>query len=122
MAADTSRAAGVTGRFREASVKVHPPGFGFHTSGMVMHRVATQRNVAMPEKFGRRMQLRITNDRHIVTIHHRPPGGEWAMHGVRIEVSGYHHNTAWDFLSLRPGIYCAGEGEGRIRAVTYRAL
>jgi xylan 1,4-beta-xylosidase len=97
-------------------------GFGFHKSGMVMHRVATQRNVAAPEKFGRRMQLRITNDRHIVTIHHRPPGGEWAMHGVRMEVSGYHHNVAWDFLSLRPAIYCAGAGEARIRNVTYRAL
>jgi hypothetical protein len=39
-----------------------------------------------------------------------------------MEVSGYNHNTAWDFLSLRPGLYCAGEGEARIRFVTYRAL
>jgi xylan 1,4-beta-xylosidase len=97
-------------------------GLGFHKSGMVMHRVATQRSVSAPAAFGRRMQLRITNDRHIVTIHHRPPGGEWTMHGVRMEVSGYHHNTVWDFLSLRPGIYCAGKGEARIRSVSYRAL
>ena len=95
---------------------------GFHKSGMVMHRVATQRNVAAPADFGRRMQIRIANDRHIVTIHHRARRQAWTMHGVRIEVSGYNHNTAWDFLSLRPAIYCAGQGEARIRSVTYRAL
>ena len=97
-------------------------GLGFHKSGMVMHRVATQRNVAAPAAFGRRMEIRITNDRHIVTIHHRTSGGAWTMHGVRMEVSGYNHNTAWDFLSLRPALYCAGEGEARIRNVIYRAL
>jgi beta-xylosidase len=97
-------------------------GLGFHASGMVMHRVATQRAVAAPASFGRRMQLRITNDRHIVTLHYRTPGSAWMMHGVRMEVSGYNHNTAWDFLSLRPAIYCAGQGEARIREVTYRAF
>ncbi len=68
------------------------------------------------------VEIRVVNDRHIVTMYTRAPGGAWTRYGVRIEVSGYNHNTAWDFLSLRPAIYCAGQGEARIRNVTYRAL
>lgn len=60
--------------------------------------------------------------RPIVTMYSRTPGKDWTRYSVRIEVFGYNHNTAWDFLSLRPAIYCAGQGEGRIRSVTYRAL
>jgi beta-xylosidase len=87
-----------------------------------MHRVATQRNAAAPADFGRRMEIRVVNDRHIVTMYTRTAGKDWTQYGVRIEVSGYNHNTAWDFLSLRPGLYCAGQGEARIRNVAYRAL
>jgi hypothetical protein len=39
-----------------------------------------------------------------------------------MEVSGYHHNVAYDFLSLRPAIYAAGAGEARFRRLRYRAL
>ena len=37
-----------------------------------------------------------------------------------MEVSGYHHNVAYDFLSLRHAIYAAGQGEARFRNFTYR--
>ena len=39
-----------------------------------------------------------------------------------MEVSGYHHNVAGDFLSLRPGIYVAGKGEARFADLRFRAL
>jgi xylan 1,4-beta-xylosidase len=39
-----------------------------------------------------------------------------------MEVSGYHHNVAGEFLSLRPAIYAAGTGEVRFRQFVYRAL
>jgi hypothetical protein len=39
-----------------------------------------------------------------------------------METSGYHHNVAYDFLSLRPGIYAAGAGEVRFRNLKYKAL
>jgi hypothetical protein len=39
-----------------------------------------------------------------------------------MDVSGYNHNTAYDFLSLRPALYVAGEGEARFRRFRYRAL
>lgn len=97
-------------------------GLGFNARGLVMHRVGQQRNGAAPGDFGRRMEIRVVNDRHIVTLSTRTPGQAWTRYGVRMEVSGYNHNTAWDFLSLRPAIYCAGRGEARIRNVTYRSL
>jgi hypothetical protein len=69
----------------------------------------------------RRLFLRITNDRHIVTIHHSIDGRKWTKFGTQMEVSGYHHNVAYDFLSLRPALYSAGEGAVRIRHVRYEA-
>lgn len=97
-------------------------GLGFSNTGLVMHRVATQRRNAPPTDFARRLQIKVQNDRHIVTCFTRTPGNRWTQYGVRFETSGYNHNTAWDFLSLRPALYCTGQGEARIRSVTYRAL
>ncbi len=97
-------------------------GLGFTETGLVMHRVGTQRRNAPPADFGRRLQIKLQNDRHIVTCWTRTPGQRWTQYGVRFETSGYHHNTAWDFLSLRPAIYCSGQGSARVRSVTYRAL
>jgi len=37
-------------------------------------------------------------------------------------VSGYHHNVAYDFLSLRPALYVAGTDEARFCNLVYRAL
>lgn len=97
-------------------------GLGFFESGLVMHRVGTQRRNAPPADFGKRLQIKLQNDRHIVTCWTRTPGQRWTQYGVRFETSGYNHNTAWDFLSLRPGLYCSGQGSALIRSVTYRAL
>lgn len=97
-------------------------GLGFTESGLVMHRVATQRRNAPPKDFGKRLQIKLQNDRHIVTSWTRTPGAKWTQYGVRFETSGYNHNTAWDFLSLRPALYCSGKDSALIRSVTYRAL
>jgi beta-xylosidase len=32
-------------------------------------------------------------------------GRTWERFGTSMEVSGYHHNVAYDFLSLRPALY-----------------
>ena len=97
-------------------------GLGFTESGLVMHRVGTQRRSAPPSDFGNRLQVKLQNDRHIVTCWTRTPGSNWTQYGVRFETSGYNHNTAWDFLSLRPALYCSGQGSARIRSTIYRAL
>jgi beta-xylosidase len=97
-------------------------GLGYSKDGFVMHRYGLERRVGAPAGLGRRLWLRITNDRNIVTIHHSPDGEAWTRFYVQMEVSGYHHNVAYDFLSLRPGIYAAGDGEVRFRNLAYRAL
>jgi beta-xylosidase len=97
-------------------------GLGYSKDGLVMHRYGLERRVGAPEGLARRLWLRITNDRNIVTIHHSPDGKQWTKFYVQMEVSGYHHNVAYDFLSLRPGIYAAGDGEVRFHDLVYRAL
>ena len=49
-------------------------------------------------------------------------GKKWERYDRAIEVSGYHHNVAYDFLSLRPALYASGQGEVRFRNFKYRAL
>ena len=71
---------------------------------------------------GGRVWLRVTNDRHIVTFHHSRDGRRWHKYDVQMEVSGYHHNVAGGFLSLRPGLYASGEGRVRVLDFRYRAL
>jgi xylan 1,4-beta-xylosidase len=88
----------------------------------VMHRYGLERAGAKPAGIHRRLRIRIRNDRHIVTVHHSVDGASWTKYTNQFEVSGYHHNVAGDFLSLRPAIYAAGAGEVRIRSFRYAAL
>ena len=39
-----------------------------------------------------------------------------------MEVSGYHHNVAGDFLTLRPAMFVAGPGEAAFSQLEFRAL
>lgn len=97
-------------------------GLGFNTTGRVQHRQGLERRGAKPANLGNRFFIRFENDRHIVTFHTSPDGREWTKYDVQMEVSGYHHNTAYDFLSLRPGIYASGTGRVRFRNFKYQAL
>ncbi len=68
------------------------------------------------------MFLRLVNDRHLVSLFTSADGRDWKRYDTRMDVSGYHHNTAYDFLSLRPALYAPGDGEARFRSFRYRAL
>jgi xylan 1,4-beta-xylosidase len=69
------------------------------------------------------IRMRITNVDQIVTFHLSSDGGRtWALHGLRMDVSGMHHNTFGDFLSLKVGLYSVGAGRAKFRDFTYRAL
>jgi beta-xylosidase len=97
-------------------------GLGFDARGLIMHRYGLERRNALPAGIGRRLHLQIENNRHIVTIHYSADGKRWSKYGVQMEVSGYHHNVAYDFLSLRPAIYAAGKGAAVFRDMRYQAL
>jgi xylan 1,4-beta-xylosidase len=97
-------------------------GLGFDEQRFVFHRYGLERNGRKPAGIGRRLRLRVKNDRHVVTLYYSTDGKVWKKYDVQLEVSGYHHNVAGDFLSLRPAIYAAGSGEVRVRDVKYQAL
>jgi len=105
-------------------------GLGFGSKGVVMHRYGLQRpRGAIPGQRDpggsavSKLSIRLTNDRNILTIHTSDDGRKtWRKFDVQMEVSGYHHNVAYDFISLRPALYAAGQGEVRFRNFTYEAL
>ena len=97
-------------------------GLGFDGERFVTHQYGIER--ARPANpHGARLRLRITNRRHIVSIHTSGDHGKsWQRFDRGMEVSGYHHNVRGGFLSLRPGLYAAGTGEARFRSFQYKAL
>jgi beta-xylosidase len=105
-------------------------GLGFGPQGLVMHRYGLQRpRGAIPGQRDpgggpvRKLAIRLSNQNNILTIHTSKDDRQtWQKFDVQMEVSGYHHNVAYDFLSLRPAIYAAGEGDVRFRNFTYEAL
>jgi xylan 1,4-beta-xylosidase len=98
-------------------------GLGFDARGAIMHRYGMERrhSSALAGEPSR-LHIRLRNDRHIVTMFTSADGEDWTKFDVQIETSGYHHNVAYDFLSLRPAIYAAGAGAARFRSLKYRAL
>jgi xylan 1,4-beta-xylosidase len=105
-------------------------GLGFGPQGLMMHRYGLQRpRGAIPgqrtpgRSAARTLPIRLTNDHNTLTIHTSDDGRKsWRKFDVQMEVSGYHHNVAYDFLSLRPALYAAGEGEVTFRNFTFEAL
>jgi xylan 1,4-beta-xylosidase len=67
----------------------------------------------------RRMNIRIRNQENIATFFYSQDGGLWTKERS-FEVSGYNHNMADGFLSLRPAIFAAGSGSVIFRSLVYR--
>ena len=97
-------------------------GLGFDAANFVTHQYGQERG-RPHNPHGRRMTIRVTNDRHIVTFDTSGDDGKtWARFDRGMEVSGYHHNVRGGFLMLRPGLYAAGAGEARFRDFRFTAL
>lgn len=98
-------------------------GVGSNGENFVMHRYGEERPAKLaPSSEGGALWLRVTNNRHIVTIHTSTDGTTWTKYPVQMEVSGYHHNVAGKFLALKPALYAAGQGQVEFRNFRYRAL
>ncbi|MDV2450604.1 family 43 glycosylhydrolase [Xanthomonas hortorum] len=98
-------------------------GVGSNGENFVMHRYGEERPARLaPSGKGGALWLRVTNNRHIVTIHSSTDGTTWTKYPVQMEVSGYHHNVAGKFLALKPALYASGQGQVEFRNFRYRAL
>ena len=97
-------------------------GLGFDQERFVTHQYGIERGrPANPH--GRRMRMRVTNDRHIIRFHISGDDGKsWTRFDRGMEVSGYHHNVRGGFLMLRPGLYSARGGTAKFRDFTFRAF
>ena len=89
---------------------------------LIVHRYGQDRLLDRPEEIGHQGFLRLINDRHLVSLYYSADGKAWKRQDVRMDVSGYQHNTVGDFLSLRPALYAAGDGEVRFKNFKYVAL
>lgn len=96
-------------------------GMGYDANGMILHRYGLERPRSGDIPAGvQRLWMRLENDHHVVTGWFSLDGERWEKFGVQMEVSGYHHNTVFDFLSLRPALYAAGSGKVRFSRLVYR--
>ena len=66
------------------------------------------------------MSMRVVNDDNVATFYIRSGIKPWRK-VVSYEVSGYNHNMADGFISLRPALFASGSGEVTFRRLTYRA-
>ena len=64
--------------------------------------------------------MRLVNDRHEIIFYYSSDGIEWVRIGHVIETSGFNHNVFEGFLSLRLGVYAAGDGKAVFRDFKYK--
>ncbi len=97
-------------------------GMAFSDNKMLEYRKGDITTFPKPQQLGRHFFLRIRNNHNYMTIWHSPDGVNWTRHWMNIEVSGYNHNVADGFLSLRPSLMAAGSGDVRFRNFKYTTL
>lgn len=61
----------------------------------------------------KQLWLKIRNSSNIVTAYYSDDGIYWKKEGWARDISGYHHNTLYDFISVLPGVFAYGEGQVR---------
>jgi xylan 1,4-beta-xylosidase len=69
---------------------------------------------------GANLFLRLANEKNIASFFYSRDGKLWTLHSS-FEVSGYNHNVADGFFSLRPAIFAAGDGSVAFRSISYIA-
>lgn len=69
-----------------------------------------------------RLWLRLRNDAHVVTAYWSRDGVEWHRETWGQEISGFNHNTLYEFQSVLPGVFCEGEGAATFTNFKYREL
>lgn len=75
--------------------------------------------VSHPQK---RIKLRLRNDRQDASAYYQNGEGHWVKLERSDDISGLQHNVYGGFISLRPGIFAAGEGQAAFAYFTYRGL
>lgn len=70
---------------------------------------------------GRTLHLRLVNRGQVGSFYYSSDGRTWTLHRS-YEVTGYNHNVAGRYFSLRPAFFAAGEGAITLRSANYTTL
>jgi xylan 1,4-beta-xylosidase len=97
-------------------------GFGFDGRTISTYAYGERHDWLRIDLAAPRIDIKIRNDHHIVTMYYRVPDGNWTKHPWQFELSGMHQNVLGGFLSVRPALFACGTGEVQFRAFRYRAL
>lgn len=71
---------------------------------------------------GTQMWLKIRTIDHIVTGYYSYDGIDWKKEIWGMDISGYHHNTLYGFISVLPGLFAYGKGEVRFSNFEFKIL
>lgn len=66
---------------------------------------------SFPHSGGNELWLKIKNENQIVTGYFSYNGIDWKKETWGMDISGYNHNTLYDFISILPGLFAYGKGE-----------
>ncbi|MBD3835366.1 family 43 glycosylhydrolase [Brevundimonas sp.] len=98
-------------------------GMGFTAETLKHFRYSEEQVWMRAPQTARTLRLKVVNDRNIVTFALSRDGGRsWERQEFRAEVSGLNHNVFGGFLSLKVGLYAAGNGAVRFEDFRYRAI
>ncbi len=98
-------------------------GLGFTADTMKTWQYAEEQTWARKSMANPSVRVRLTNDGNVLTWYYsHDAGATWVRHPTRMEVSGLNHNVFGGFLSLKVGIYSAGDGSVTLRDFTYKAI
>lgn len=96
-------------------------GTGFDTQKRIRWRKGDIRGT-WEHKKGNQIWLKIRTVDHIVTGYYSSDGVNWTKEIWGADMSGYHHNTLYGFISVLPGIFAYGEGEVRFSNFEFKIL
>jgi len=72
---------------------------------------------------GRRVALRIVNNKQAVTAFYRDGSGHWqSLTPAEVDISGANHNERGAWAAVRPAVFASGTGQARFSSFTYRPL
>lgn len=71
---------------------------------------------------GNHLWLRVRNDNHVVTGAYSTDGVNWTRETWGMMINGYDHNTLYEFQSVLPALFVAGDGYATFRNFAYRSL
>lgn len=97
-------------------------GTGFDKNARYSYRPNNDISKRGTHKKVKKMWLRLRNNKHVVSGAYSLDGVTWRKDNWGMEVSGYNHNTLYDYQSLLPGIFVSGEGKAVFKKVKYKAL